>query len=574
MGKKVVSLVFALWLLVSTSGFAFATDSNTQVLKDQDFTATELSRFEVDLPHDLDPGYHELVVQVYNDSGVLEDRILPFCKAIDGRAHWNNVCEGLDAFATEKQLDQITVKADLPKYLAPMEPKKQINTLIVALVTLTLILGRRNSLKHPDLHLHTPPESTQGSLEEVQNSDLDGVKVLEKWGDRSWTYRLLPGYKKVDEFFDKGPLAIDRWSPLMARAMCDGDYLRAIIGTLTLFVYGFAAVGAVVASAGVHHQALPPSWQWCIILALLGVLDSFAGIVAAIFYFLTTVITGNVHSISDLLTLVGVSTLFFGPALIACAVRPFRRETEGGDDRWELVTDLALAPLMGGWAAQKIVNGLPGFAKAQLPVAFHANQIGIIIGLSILVRILIEDGSLRLYPRRINDVCSDLEEPYAIQKFVSGVLKTLAFYYIGGLFIGFNKFTLIGTLFFAIPQFIKVFFEDRLPQSKRLYRILPTGTILAIVLTMLGIAISNYVITFFTSTIAYFKWTYVAVAATVSIFALADLFITEPDGPHWRIRSKWQTGLWRVGGSAIYALLVLIVLNVDVVGKIHDLFFR
>lgn len=581
MPRKFLSGFLAIFFLVVGTSFAIAADSKQPYLRDEDFTAQQLSQFEVDLPHDLDPGYHELIVEVYNDAGVVENRILPFCKALDGRAHWDGVCPGMDYVINEKKLDSITKRSQLPNYNAAQEPKKQIETFIVLLVILSLILRRANTLKHPDHSLRNqikPKQlsgdgSQQGELVGVENSLMAKPEDVERWGDRSWTYRLLPGYKKVDAVFDRGPLAVDRISPLLARAMCDGDYLRAIFGTLTLALYIFAGVGAFFASKSIGFQALPPQVSWAIALALVGVADSFAGIIASVLYFCAVLFTGHISSIGELLTTIGVATLFFAPALIACAVRPFRRETADNHERWELATDLALAPLMGGWATQKIIIGLSGFSQLQLSFSKYANLLAIIVGVAIFVRILVEDGSLRLYPRRIVDVCSDLEEPYLVQKLISLVLKGAAFYFLAGLYIGYNKFLFVGTALFVIPLLLRELLEGKVPQSTRLYRLFPTGTVLAILLIMFGIYIAEYVLSLFTSTLAYFRWTFICVAIAVFIFQVIDLFAEESKEAHWRTRSQWQLLMWRLGGVMMYALLACLAFGVDVPGYFRGLIF-
>lgn len=572
MRKFLLLFIFALNVLTFTPANA-ANYTDPQTLSDHPITAVDIAQYKIVVPHDLDPGYHKMTVQIYDGAGVLQSRVIEFCKAADGRAHWNNVCPGMDPVMSLDSLNKIKDRNKLPKYIAPMEPKKQVNNIIGGLAVLTLMVAGKDTLTQKPAKKN---DDDHGSLEDIESEKQGKVREGLRWGDRSRSYALLPGFLKVDTFFDRIPLKIDRISPLVARAMTDGDWLRAIVGSLTLFVYAFALSAGTIAALSVNEQALPPSWKWVAVIAVLGVMDSFAGILASLSYFSVILFTGHINSLSAFLTVFGMFTLFFGPALIAAAVRPFRRVPEGNKhDKWEWVMDMSLGPLIGGWAASKIVSGFVGFAKIQLPIAHYSGQIGIIVGVAILVRMLLEDMAVNGYPIRLNNVTTEFEEPYHVQQIISWGFKTAVFYFLSGQFIGFNTYLIIGTTLFALPSLIHLLFNKVIPQSERLNFWLPTGTILAIALVFIGVFVTALVQTKFTSTLAFFKLTFVAVLIPVAIFQIADLFIIEPPkSKHWSRKSNAQTYLYRVGGVVVFAVFAMIVFGVDVPNIVKDFFVK
>src|SRR5205085_3134229 len=67
-------------------------------------------------------------------------------------------------------------------------------------------------------------------------------------------------------------------SPLVARVVADGTYLRAMLGSASLLVL---VAGAILGVAAIHDtggDALPPAASLTIAIAMLGVLDAAAGL--------------------------------------------------------------------------------------------------------------------------------------------------------------------------------------------------------------------------------------------------------------------------------------------------------
>jgi len=569
--KLALAMLVAITFLVMPDSFA---KENVQLF-DQVLTDAEAQQLNIVVPADTDPGYHVIRMQIYDDGGVLSEKKIPFCKRLDGRVNWNNICPGMDPVLPKDELILIKWRGSLPLYHAGMEPKKQSKTMVAIFAALALIATGTRSLTQVKVNTagvsdadlakkHGAERDDPGSLEINETGKIGSIQENKKWGDRSWIWRF-PGHAKVDYFFDLIPLKIDRISPLAARAMTDGDWLRAIFGSLTLLVYGAGIWAGYTAAASTGFQALPPSMNWVIVLAAFGIMDAFAGLMVSVTFAISIAAHGYFDSVSAGITVVVLSIAFSAPALIASAFRPFRRETLKKGDRWELLTDIALVSLLGGWALKNLIVMLPAISRLQLPISEYANQIGIAGGLLIFIRVCGENIGIRVFPRRINDVTTDFETPSKFQRLVALTVRSAIFYFAASQFIGRDAFVAIGAAFFAFPQLLAIVGGSKIKKYKWLQVLTPHGTILAISIVFIGYFATAYVQQFFTSTLAFFRVSFLALMAPVFLAAMASLFSNEDTLRDWN-KNFWNKAIYRLAGIAIYCVLTLIVFGVDVPG--------
>ena len=45
-------------------------------------SSAEAEELDIQIPADVPPGYHEVIIEVYDDGGVLDKKVLEFCKEI------------------------------------------------------------------------------------------------------------------------------------------------------------------------------------------------------------------------------------------------------------------------------------------------------------------------------------------------------------------------------------------------------------------------------------------------------------------------------------------------------------
>ncbi|MCW2613558.1 MAG: Fibronectin type domain protein [Frankiales bacterium] len=105
-----------------------------------------------------------------------------------------------------------------------------------------------------------------GKVAAAQVKHLDVARGAESLGDRSPTWRL-PGSSRVDAWGRRWPALVGPVSPLVARLMTDGAYLRAMLGSVEPTVVLSAVAAAVVAGAQTGALAAPAAGAVGIITA-------------------------------------------------------------------------------------------------------------------------------------------------------------------------------------------------------------------------------------------------------------------------------------------------------------------
>src|SRR5262249_20855330 len=163
--------------------------------------------------------------------------------------------------------------------------------------------------------------------------------------------------------------------PFVARLLEDATYLRAMLGSASLLTLAAGLTLGLVALRDSGGDAVPPAATLAIAIAVLGVLDAAAGMLAVLVFFGGVLALGGAGTGSHVRVLLGLAALWSVVPIIAGATRPLRREpTRGLDGTWDRGADFLIASLVGAWAVQQILLALPGFAGVELPIAGHAND--------------------------------------------------------------------------------------------------------------------------------------------------------------------------------------------------------
>ncbi|GAA2337067.1 MBG domain-containing protein [Dactylosporangium salmoneum] len=312
----------------------------------------------------------------------------------------------------------------------------------------------------------------------------------ERWdgtgpGDRSFTWRLLPsGW--LDRLSLALPQRVAPYSPLIARILGDGSYLRSMFGVGWWAVPAAGAVLGAVAAVQSHGSPLP-SAGIMLALVVLGILDAFAGLAAAVVFFASVVASGGVTSADGLRLLLGVCAMWFAFALLAGVVRPFRRPpAERALDWWTRGADVLIASLMGGWAVQKAVGALSGLAGHHLPIASSADRIALAALATIAGRIVLETVAAWAYPQRLCEVRPEkLPKPGTVQRLTAIGLRTAVFVFVSVSFLGAPWQLWVGTVLFIVPQVLSVY-EDKFPNQPKLFRVLPKRIVKTVFMMLVG----------------------------------------------------------------------------------------
>ena len=541
-------------------------------------TSTEVEELNIEIPADVPPGYHEVIIEVYDDAGTLDKKVLTFCKDLNGNIDWASNCPDLVRIYTEDELIPLTQRAELPAYDPAQEPEKSKDLAVTAFAALAALSvagasssngknSEDDSDKNGESNLEddnadnaASEDEEQDDLSSVSAGELDKVDRSARAGDLSRTWRHV-GTERSDALFAGVITSISRHLPLMARTIADGTYLRAMFGSLAPLTLIPALVLGVLAAFDTSGQALPPAlWIVMAIIALAN-LDAFAGFVAGAVFTFGVAISGNLGSRDELLTIAGLYIIFYAPALLASAIRPLRRLASNRDDAWERITDYALGLLLSGWTMSKLIGGLNALAGVQLLITYSAKEIAWWTAVFVLVRMILEDFASYNYPERINAVSGEIRPQDTVHKIISLELKIFIFVELAMPFIGYNIKLLLGTVLMAAPTIIGLTIGKKLPKFPILYRLMPTGAFKIVAMVFIGTFAASFIQALFSSPRTFLEWSFVVLAIPGLILSILGKMVKEPERD-WK-QSPMGNAVYRVLGIVVFVLLIQIVRGVD-----------
>lgn len=535
-------------------------------------TTQQAEDLNIVIPYKTPPGFHSITIEVYDDNGTVNEKEIPFCKNLAGEINWSNECPDLVELKNFETLKKIRDRNKLPAYSPAQEPEKSNDLQIAALAALALLAA--GSKKKSDSEGDGLDGETEGGSEEqdeLTEVESGALKMVERdpgWGDRSrtWQNRFTASTDLLSKIFT---LWLSKFSPLLARTSTDASYLRAIFGSLSFITLPLALIFGVKALIDTGAQAMAPALITVIAIVAIGILDAFAGFIAAAIFFLGVLVSGHMTSRDELLTVAGLMLIFFAPALLASAVRPLRRLVRNTDEGWERITDYALAILLTGWTVDKMINALNGLSSVQLAITFQATQIAIWSSAMVAIRIIGEDVTTYHYPVRLNSVSVRLPEPDVRQKAIGSALKTLIFISLAAPFVGVNLQLLLGALIFLFPLIADLTFAGRIPKFEIMHRFVLRGTFKVVMLVFIGAMFGNYMQGLFQSPKDFLKWSFVLLTIPGLIIAVLEWFAKEPK-VDWK-ESNQGRWIYRVASVIIFVLAVQMVRGVDLANWIFGI---
>jgi hypothetical protein len=517
-------------------------------------TQSEAEDLDIEIPDSVPPGFHSITIEVYDDNGTVSEKEIEFCKDEKGVVQWDNKCPNLNLEEEPAPVDPEPVKA-IKTGLQPYDPLSDPETTkglhlagFAALAALTSI--KRNEKQSEE-------EQDQESLQSVSSGALKLLKNEPGKGDLSntWDNRLTD---ESDFLFVSLAHRFNRFSPLLTRTIQDGNTVRAMIGSWAALLMPIGLILGIIAVVNTGGQSLPPVWTIVALIMAVAIFDAFAGFVAGFVFFLAALVTGNITNRPELLTTIGVMVLFFAPALLASAFRPFRRLVRNQDDMWERITDYALGTLLTFWVITKMVAAMNGLARLELPITDYGTELALIAAGLLLIRVALEDIAVEQYPMRLRALHVEISKPSQAQKVRSLVFKIFVFFIMAAPFVGSTLNLVLGTLLFAIPQITSLSLEDNLPKKKLF---LPKGVLKTVVMIFVMALASNMIEGAFSSPEAFLKWSFVVMALPGFILHYLDAITDAPESD-WKTTEKGRM-IYRIGGVIVFILMVLVVRGVD-----------
>ncbi len=535
-------------------------------------TTEQAEDLNIVIPYKTPPGFHSITIEVYDDNGTVNEKEIPFCKNLVGEINWSNECPDLIDLVNFETLKKIRDRNKLPAYSPAQEPEKSNDLQIAAFAALALLAaGTKKNSENDGEALEGETEGGSEEQDELTEVESGALKMVERdpgWGDRSrtWQNRFTGSTDLLSKICT---LWLSKFSPLLARTSTDASYLRAIFGSLSFITLPLALIFGVKALIDTGAQAMAPALITVIAIVAIGILDAFAGFIAASIFFLGVLVSGHMTSRDELLTVAGLMLIFFAPALLASAVRPLRRLVRNTDEGWERITDYALAILLTGWIVDKMINALNGLSSVQLAITFQATQIAIWSSAMVAIRIIGEDVTTYHYPVRLNSVSVKLPEPDVRQKAIGSALKTLIFISLAAPFVGVNVQLLLGALIFLFPLIADLTFAGQIPKFEIMHRFVLRGTFKVVMLVFIGAMFGSYMQGLFESPKDFLKWSFVLLTIPGLIIAVLEWFAKEPK-VDWK-ESNQGRWIYRVASVIIFVLAVQMVRGVDLANWIFGI---
>jgi len=550
--KKILLLTIFLLNLSVLPGFA----DEQKVVIDR-LTQSEAEDLDIEIPDDVPPGFHSITIEVYDDNGTVSQKEIQFCKDENGVVQWDNKCPNLKVNEEGDFVEPVPVE-EVKTGLKPYNPLKDSDTTkslqlaaFAALAALTSV--KRNQRQSDD-------EQDQESLQSVSSGALKLLKNEPGRGDlsKTWDNRFTD---ESDYVFVTLAHRFNRFSPLLTRTVQDGNTIRAIIGSWASALTPIGFILGIIAAVNTGGQALPPTWTIVALIMAVAIYDAFAGFIAGTIFFLAALLTGHITNRPEFLTAIGVMVLFFAPALLASAFRPFRRLVGNQDDLWERVTDYAVGTLLTFWVITKMVAAMNGLARLELPITDYGTELAWIAVALLIIRVALEDIAVEHYPIRLRALHVEIRIPSQNQIVRSLIFKIVVFFIMASPFVGSLLNLVLGTILFALPQITSLSLEDNLPK-KKIY--LPKGVLKTVVMIFVMALAANLIEGAFSSPEAFLKWSFVVMALPGFILHYLDAISDQPEGD-WKTTENGRK-IYRVGGVAIYILMVLVVIGVDIAG--------
>ena len=404
----------------------------------------------------------------------------------------------------------------------------------------------------------------QDSSDETTYEGIDANKI-------SATRREKDSYKKglissigLDQFRSVSAIRIGRYSPLGARLAADGGYLQYSLGALVLFFPLFGVVLGALAFHDIHGvgHITTPSVSLSIGLIVISCLDASAGFLGFVTFMVLALTSKFITNPYNFRTLLGLGLLWITPALIASGTRPLRRSVKDVG-WWERLTDILLGSLITGWAVRSLVLGLNGFAHLKLPLSAHAGKCGLLAGIAIAIRYLIEE-----YVNRRNHIYLSYLSPTTVHDqdstfrlfgwFSKGILYT--FFAVS--FIGVHWQLFVALALFMVPNIIKEF-KDRFPNSSALFQIIPVGIPAVVLIGLLNRGYQSWIDSMTLDPASKTRTLFILLALPSFILSITKMFARnpKPGDKRWYLRPNMKVA-YRTAGPLALGLGIAMTLGV------------
>jgi hypothetical protein len=436
----------------------------------------------------------------------------------------------------------------------PLSTSAAIALLASALALLTISRRKTNALSSQLVLSKSKTRedsSTGGTQREEAGGDLPSVKV--SFGDSISDVRPdrlhVPRFQRIDNAMNKMASRVVRISPMLARATDDGAYARSLLGVLWPLLPMAGIVLGVLSAFNTDFVIMIPALSLVIAIAVLGVLDAFAGILFAISFGLSVLIGGGFASVHSLRGLLGIAVFAFAPVMISAATRPFRRTSDVEHPLWNRTVDFVLTALFGSWAAGAMYTALPSLTTFKPEHSDRVDFVHVVFICVIAFRWIAENIARVYMPSQLRATeVEEFDDPPRAQRFASIIIRTAVFAFVAVVFIGNNWSLWAGTAMYLAPKLVDQF-SDAFPNFSALHRWIPRGLLRVVAMLFVCLWWGNFVDAQYGDSKNVLLYAFALLSIPGMVLASIDWFVR--DG------KKWET-------TVVSRMLGIVVLTIGI----------
>jgi len=213
---------------------------------------------------------------------------------------------------------------------------------------------------------------------------------------------MLPGYGAADRFLRRAVTVSSRWSVLATRILQDGHWLRAAAGVVAPVLWAVGFLLGAGTALGLPGLVVAPEPGVVFAVVALSILDAMVGASAWLGFTVVALLTGNVTTLFDARTLLGLGVVFVALPSIGSKFRPFSRTAIRGDDSSLLdrVGDYVIMPVLLAYTASAAYSALNGLSGLEMVQAADTSTMLPVVLAATYARLLGEDATRAWYPLR------------------------------------------------------------------------------------------------------------------------------------------------------------------------------
>jgi len=305
----------------------------------------------------------------------------------------------------------------------------------------------------------------------------------QRWGDRLSPW-LSFGYQRFDEWLRSAVETLSTRSVLATRLVQDGTWMRAVAGTAELLVWVAGLVIGIAGALSVGSLAIAPSVGFVAVIVVMSLLNGFAGALAWLGFLAVVVSRGNITTIFDVRTMIGLAFVFFALPSIASAIRPLY--DDGSRSIIHRVGDYVMMPVFLAYGAAGIYSAINGLSGLSIVQPGDATLLRNIVFVAAIARLAIEDVVRRGFPVRMAAVSIEATgEPglatEIVKKMFGAALYTMAI-------VTFYGWGARAVSMIALVSLVPVLglFADSFPNLVLVHKWFPRGILRAVIMIIVG----------------------------------------------------------------------------------------